>query len=275
MSNDLAGAFDLAGAVCVVTGAGGGLGGAIALALARAGGRIAMLDRSVAAAEESLEQVRRAGADGAVFPCDVSDPTSVARAAEASAAQLGPCRVLVNNAALLRPGALDALTLEEWNAVLSVNLTGYFLCAQSFARQMRAHGGGAMVHIASIAATHAQGFSGAYSISKAGIVMLSRQIALEWGPQGIRSNVVSPGLVLTPMSRGFYDDPELKRRREQAVPLGRIGQPDDIADAVAFLASEQARYVTGEEITVDGGFTRGLMSLIPRPGYAPTAGPAA
>lgn len=274
MSNDKASAFDLAGAVCVVTGAGGGLGGAIALALAKAGGRIALLDRSAAAAEESLELVRRAGADGAAFACDVSDPASVARAAEESASRLGPCRVLVNNAALLRPGALDALALEEWNAVLSVNLTGYFLCAQSYARQMRAHGGGAMVHIASIAATHAQGFSGAYSVSKAGIVMLSRQIALEWGPQGIRSNVVSPGLVLTPMSRSFYDDPELKRRREQAVPLGRIGQPDDIADAVAFLASEQARYVTGEEITVDGGFTRGLMSLIPRPGYAPGTGSA-
>lgn len=274
MSNDKARAVGLAGAVCVVTGAGGGLGGAIALALARAGGRIALLDVSVAAAEGSLEQVRRAGADGAVFACDVSDPASVARAAEASAARFGPCRVLVNNAALLRPGALDTLTPGEWNAVLSVNLTGYFLCAQSYAQQMRTHGGGAMVHIASIAATHAQGFSGAYSVSKAGIVMLSRQIALEWGPQGIRSNVVSPGLVLTPMSRSFYDDPELKHRREQAVPLGRIGQPDDIADAVAFLASGRARYVTGEEITVDGGFTRGLMSLIPRPGYAPGTGSA-
>lgn len=261
-------------AVCVVTGAGGGLGRAVALALARAGGRIALLDRSPAAAQEIVAGIQQAGGQAAVFICDVSDPASVAAAAEACLQRFGPCRVLVNNAALLRPGALDILTLAEWNAVLSVNLTGYFLCAQAFARQMRPNGGGAMVHIASIAATHAQGFSGAYSVSKAGIVMLSRQIALEWGMHGIRSNVVSPGLVLTPMSSGFYDDPELKRRREAAVPQGRIGRPDDIADAVLFLASDRAGYVTGEEITVDGGFTRGLMSSIPRPGYVPGAASA-
>ncbi|WID96665.1 SDR family oxidoreductase [Bosea vestrisii] len=268
MSDDAAGMPGLQGAACVVTGAGGGLGRAIALGLARAGARIAMLDRSTVAAEETLSAIRQIGAEAAVFSCDVSAPASIESAAEACMAQFGPCRVLVNNAALLRPGALETLALAEWNAVLSVNLTGYFLCAQTFARQMRANGGGAMVHIASVAATHAQAFSGAYSISKAGVVMLSRQIALEWAPQGIRSNVVSPGLILTPMSRGFYADPELKRQREAAVPQGRIGQPDDIADTVLFLASDRAGYVNGEEITVDGGFTRGLMSLIPRPGYA-------
>jgi len=256
-------------AVCVITGAGGGLGRAIALALAGAGARIAMLDRSPAGAEETLAALRGLGADAAVFTCDVSDPASIASAEQACLSQFGPCRVLVNNAAVLRPGALESLTLAEWNAVMSVNLTGYFLCAQAFARQMRPHGGGAMVHIASIAGAQPQPFSGAYSVSKAGIVMLSRQIALEWGRHGIRSNVVSPGLVLTPMSQGFYADPELKRQREAAVPQGRIGRPEDIADAVLFLASDRAGYVNGDEITVDGGFTRGLMSLIPRPGHAP------
>lgn len=268
MNDAASGLAGLKGAVCVVTGAGGGLGRAIALGLAGAGARIAMLDRSTATAEETLSAIGAIGAEAAIFPCDVTNLASIEAAANACMAQFGPCRVLVNNAALLRPGALETLALAEWNAVLSVNLTGYFLCAQAFARQMRPNGGGTMVHIASVAATHAQGFSGAYSISKAGIVMLSRQIALEWGPQGIRSNVVSPGLVLTPMSRAFYADPELKRQREAAVPQGRIGRPEDIADAVLFLASDRAGYVNGEEITVDGGFTRGLMSLIPRPGYA-------
>ncbi|CAH1669734.1 D-threitol dehydrogenase [Hyphomicrobiales bacterium] len=269
MDNDVTAMSGLKNSVCVVTGAGGGLGRAIALALAGAGARIAMLDRSPAAAEATLAAIRRIGAEAAVFACDVSDPASIGSAAEACLAQFGPCRMLVNNAALLRPGALETLSLAEWNAVLAVNLTGYFLCAQAFARQMRPNGGGAMVHIASVAGAHAQGFSGAYSVSKAGIVMLSRQIALEWGPQGIRSNVVSPGLVLTPMSQSFYTDPALKRRREAAVPQGRIGRPEDIADAVLFLASDRAAYVNGEEITVDGGFTRGLMSLIPRPGHTP------
>ncbi len=269
MDNDTPTMPGLKDSVCVVTGAGGGLGRAIALALAGSGARIAMLDRSPAAAEATLAAIRQTGADGAVFACDVSDPASIESAAEACRTQFGPCRVLVNNAALLRPGALETLSPAEWNAVLAVNLTGYFLCAQAFARQMRPIGGGSIVHVASVAGTHAQAFSGAYSVSKAGIVMLSRQIALEWGSQGIRSNVVSPGLVLTPMSQSFYADPELKRRREAAVPQVRIGRPEDIADAVLFLASDRAAYVNGEEITVDGGFTRGLMSLIPRPGHAP------
>lgn len=154
--------------------------------------------------------------------------------------------------------------------VLSVNLTGYFLCAQAFGAHMRADmqgRGGALVHIASIAGSHATGFGGAYSVAKAGIIMLSRQLATEWGGDGIRSNVVSPGMILTPMSEAFYEDPEIVRRRSAVIPAGRIGRPEDVAEAVLFLASDRAAYITGDEITVDGGFARGLMGLIPRPGY--------
>jgi NAD(P)-dependent dehydrogenase (short-subunit alcohol dehydrogenase family) len=175
--------------------------------------------------------------------------------------------VLVNAAALLRPGSLDTLSLEEWNAVLSVNLTGYFLCAQIFGAQMRAQARGSLIHVASIAASHAQGRSGAYSVSKAGVVMLSRQLASEWGPLGVRSNVVSPGLVITPMSQSFYDTPGVTERRVAVTPARRIGMPQDIADAVMFLASDRSSYVNGDELTVDGGYVRTLMNLIPRPGH--------
>jgi NAD(P)-dependent dehydrogenase (short-subunit alcohol dehydrogenase family) len=181
--------------------------------------------------------------------------------------------VLVNNAALLRPGPLDTLSLGEWNQLISVNLTGYFLCAQAFGEQMRGRRRGSIVHVASIAASHPQGFSGAYSVSKAGIVMLSRQIAAEWGPAGIRSNVVSPGLVITPMSQPFYDAPGVTERRSAVVPLRRIGAPDDVRDAVLFLASDRASYVSGEEIGVDGGFARVLMNVIPRPGFDDSLAP--
>ena len=258
---------DLDGQTCAVTGASGGIGRAIALTLARAGGRLSLLDRDEAGLGETLRLVQQAGADARAIPCDVSDPASVAAAAQASTEAFGPCGVLVNNAGLLRPGPLATISLAEWNLLLSINLTGYLLCAQQFGAQMRTRGGGAMVHIASIAAHHATGFSGAYSVAKAGIVMLSRQLATEWGSAAIRSNVVNPGMILTPLSQAFYDDPAITAARSAVIPAGRIGRPEDIAEAVLFLASPRSSYITGDEITVDGGFTRGIMGLIPRPGY--------
>jgi NAD(P)-dependent dehydrogenase (short-subunit alcohol dehydrogenase family) len=262
----------LRGKVCAVTGAGGGIGRAVALSLGRAGGRLALLDRDAAGMAETLRLLQEAGASGIAIACDVSDPASVAAAAQASQQAFGPCGVLVNNAGLLRPGPLATLPVAEWNALLSVNLTGYFLCSQVFGAQMRESGGGTLVHIASIAAHHATGFSGAYSVAKAGIVMLSRQLATEWGAAGIRSNVVNPGMILTPLSQSFYDDPAITQARSAVIPAGRIGRPEDIAEAVLFLASARSAYITGDEITVDGGFTRTIMGLIPRPGYErPTA----
>ena len=259
--------FGLAGRVCVVTGGGSGIGRGITEAMAGAGARVAILDRSVEGGEATLKAITDAGGAGVSIVCDVADPASVNAAAERSAGLLGPCDILVNNAGMIRAGALETLTIEEWNTLLSVNLTGYFLCSQTFSRQMRAKGGGAIVHIASIAATYATAFGGAYSVAKAGVAMLSRQLAVEWGPQGIRSNVVNPGLILTPLSQSMYDQPGVMERRSQAVPAGRIGRPEDVAQAVLFLASDRACYITGDEITVDGGFTRSLMSLIPRAGF--------
>ena len=132
---------------------------------------------------------------------------------------------------------------------------------------MRTLGCGSLVHIASIAGSNAQGQSGAYSVSKAGAIMLSRQLANEWGPHGIRSNVVSPGMVITPMSQAFYDTPGVTERRSAVVPLRRVGVPQDMADAILFLASDRASYINGEEIMVDGGYANMLMNLVPRPGF--------
>jgi NAD(P)-dependent dehydrogenase (short-subunit alcohol dehydrogenase family) len=199
--------------------------------------------------------------------CDTSDPASVAAAAAEVQRAFGGCDVLVNNAGLLRSGPLESLSLEDWNHLLSVNLTGYFLCAQSFGKQMLAARRGSIVHVASVAAHHPQPRSGAYSASKAGVAILSQQLAVEWGPSGIRSNVVSPGLIRTPLSEAFYQSPGVSERRAQMVPSRRIGAPEDIADVVLYLASDRAAYVNGADVAVDGGFAAVLMDTVPRPGF--------
>ncbi len=258
----------------MVTGAGGGIGRATAVALAQAGCRVGLAERDTATLAATLAEIAARGGQAVALACDVADPASVAAAAARSLAALGPCDVLVNNAGLLRPGPLETLALAEWNALLAVNLTGYLLCSQAFGRQM--HGrGGTLVHVASIAAAHATGFGGAYSVAKAGVVMLSRQLATEWAVHRIRSNCVSPGMIHTPLSQAFYDQPGATERRAAVIPSARIGQPRDIADAVAFLASPRAAYVNGDEIVVDGGFTRAIMGFIPRAGYEAPGGTGA
>jgi NAD(P)-dependent dehydrogenase (short-subunit alcohol dehydrogenase family) len=252
----VSGWLGLEGRVCVVTGAASGIGRETALRLAAQGARIVAIDRDAGGSAGAAAAVRSRGGDALALACDVADPASVAAAAGKTLAAFGRCDVLVNNAGILRPGNVEALNLADWEALLRVNLTGCFLCAQAFGRDMLERGAGALVHVASIAASHPQGFSGAYSTSKAAVAMLSRQLAFEWGPSGVRSNVVSPGLVRTPLSEAFYEAPGVAEQRAAVVPARRIAAPGDIADVVAFLASDRAGYVTGH------------MSHVPRPGYA-------
>jgi NAD(P)-dependent dehydrogenase (short-subunit alcohol dehydrogenase family) len=222
---------------------------------------VAILDRNDSAAWETCEQISQTGAEGLALSCDVADPGSLEAARDVVRRRFGDAQLLVNNAAIRRPGALETLSLADWNALLSVNLTGYFLCAQAFGRAMLAAGEGGLVHIASQAAVLAHPASGAYSVGKAGVNMLSRQLAVEWGPRGVRSNAVHPGFVHT--GQALYTQPGVTERRSAAVPMRRIGQPEDTAHAVLFLASPLATYVNGAELAVDGGFTCNLMGVAP------------
>ena len=197
----------LAGRVCVVTGAGSGIGAAVADSLARVGARVALLDRNLGAAEAAAASLRAAGASASAFACDAADEASVKDAARRVREEIGPAAVLVNNAGMLRAGALDTVSLDDWNAVLAVNLTGYLICAREFGRDMLDAGKGSLVHVASISALNPQTRSGAYSASKAGVLLLSRQLAAEWGPRGVRSNAVLPGMIRTALSAKFYEEP--------------------------------------------------------------------
>jgi NAD(P)-dependent dehydrogenase (short-subunit alcohol dehydrogenase family) len=258
--------IDLSAKVAVITGGGGGIGRGIALGLAAVDATVVVLDRDEGGAAVAAE-IRARGGRAEFLACDVTSDDCVARAAGELAGNVGDAAILVNNAGTMLPGGLDTTSVADWDRILSLNLTGYLRCARVFGAPMLARGAGAIVHVASISASFPQSYSGAYSASKAGVVMLSRQLAVEWGPRGVRSNVVSPGMIRTPMTEAIYRTPRVHEARRTLVPVQRIGRPEDIADAVVFLASERASYITGEEIVVDGGFTRTLMGTIPRPGF--------
>ncbi|MES2481742.1 MAG: SDR family NAD(P)-dependent oxidoreductase [Pseudomonadota bacterium] len=258
------GEMEFAGKVCAVTGAGSGIGRAAAMALAARGAAVALIGRSIGNIQTSADEVIAAGGRAIAVACDTSRPDEVAAAAARTARELGPCDVLVNSAGILKAGSLVDLSLDDWRSVMDINLTGYFLCSQAFGRPMLARGHGAVVHIASIVAEHATPHSGSYAVAKAGVVTLSRQLALEWGPMGVRSNTVCPGMTWTGMTQASYSRPGESEHRSKVIPLGRIGQPQEVAEAVLFLASDRSAYITGADIVVDGGYTRNLTSLTPR-----------
>lgn len=255
----------IAGRVVAVTGANGGIGRATVRALLENGAHVAMLDRQALLPGEVAQLRANAKGECLSLACDVANDDQVAATAEIVTRQLGDCFALVNNAAVSVQGHLDAIDIADWQRQIDVNLTGYLRCARAFGQSMQARGEGAIVHIASIAGSNPQPFSGAYSTTKAAILMLSRQLAVEWGPQGVRSNAISPGLIRTPLSEPYYVDQQVREQRENAVPQRRIGMSEDIANVAVFLVSNRSAYVNGAEIVVDGGFTQSLMSHIPRP----------
>jgi NAD(P)-dependent dehydrogenase (short-subunit alcohol dehydrogenase family) len=263
-----AGWLELEGKVCVITGAASGIGAEIARQLASVGAHVALLDRDEPGAKSTAQGIAATGARAIAVACDIADKASVERAAEQVARELGRCDVLVNNAATIYAAALMDIDLQRWNQLMAVNVGGFLLCSQAFGRQMiTAGGGGSIVHIASISGRVPQPYSGPYSVSKAGVKMLSQLLAVELGEHGIRSNVVSPAMVRTPLTEGIYQNADVLRRREEIVPARRISGPRDLAEVVLFLASERSGYVNGQDILVDGGLSTAWLTLIPRPGF--------
>lgn len=250
--------------ICIVTGGGKGLGAGIMQALLASGCRVVVLDHD----SDALAQLAATHPDARrLLPirADVSSPAAVEAAFQTLQQHWGAGpSVLVNNAAITSAAPLAELDPAVWERQLQINLGGYLRMGQAFHRHSDASLPRAIINIASISAQNAQPLSGGYSMSKAGIRMLTAQMCLEWGPEGIRCNTVSPGLFVTPLSERFYRNPDDRARREQVVPLRRIGQIDELAHAVVFLASPRASYIHGADLVVDGGFSHSLMTHIPR-----------
>lgn len=240
---------ELAGQVAVVTGGSRGIGLAISRALAAAGARVAVIGRDGARAAQAATSL--AGDGHAGYACDVADAAAVQGVLERLQAELGEVSVLVNNAGITRDNLVVRLRDEDWEAVLATNLRGPFNTIRAVARGMMRRRAGSIVNVTSVVGITGNAGQANYAASKAGLIALTKSVAKELASRGIRCNAVAPGYIETDMTAAL-DEAQAAAIRER-IPLGRFGQPEDVAELVRFLAGPAARYITGQVVVVDGG----------------------
>jgi NAD(P)-dependent dehydrogenase (short-subunit alcohol dehydrogenase family) len=241
----------LDGRLALITGAGSGIGEAIAHAMATAGARIITVDIDRDAAERTAKAI---GGKAASFACDVTDRAACDALAATVRNRIGAISILVNNAGIIRRGTvMESNTREDWDATLAVNLDGPYNMVTAFLDQLR-ETKGAIINIGSIQSFVALPNSAAYTTSKGGVRLLTKALAIELSPLGIRVNAIGPGFTATPLNAKAREDPAYMANFASRIPLGRIGTPEDIAGPAVFLASDMARYITGVTLPVDGGY---------------------
>ncbi len=238
--------------VAVVTGAGRGIGHAIAVRLAKEGARVASVSRTEANAQKTADEINATRADAAkAYAVDVADQAAVQKSAAQIFEDFGRVDILVNNAGVTRDGLSMRMSMEDWDTVLNTNLKGAFNFIQALMRPMIKQRSGRIINISSIAGLIGNAGQANYAASKAGLIGLTKTIARELASRGITVNAVAPGLIETDMTTVLSE--EIRQNILKNVPLGKLGEPEDIAGAVAYLSSAEAKYITGQVLTVDGG----------------------
>jgi NAD(P)-dependent dehydrogenase (short-subunit alcohol dehydrogenase family) len=248
--------FDLTGRTALITGAAGGLGSVFAHALAGAGADVALVGRRAEPLEQLAAEVSAASGRRAVaLAADVTDEAAVRALVGAAAAALGPIDILVNSAGINIRRPSIAYDLADWQRVLQVNLTGPFLCAQAFAPAMLARGWGRVINVSSMLGQVGLAERSAYTATKGGLLNLGRTLALEWAGRGVTVNTLAPGPFMTELNRPLLDNPAAFQAFVDRIPLGRWGEPHELAGPILFLASAASSFMTGAVLTVDGGWT--------------------
>ena len=248
----------------IITGAGSGIGKAMALKFSENGANIVVADVDLKAAQATVFEIKNAGQNALAVKTDISDKAQVIEMKEQCLKQFGTIDILVNNAGIIYPPTpLEELPEEYWDRVVKVNLKGTFLCSQVVGKEMIKVKRGCIINIASMSGQGPYLKGGAYSSTKAAILLLTQQLALEWAPYNIRVNSISPGTVVTPLSENVYADKEIYEQRAKIIPLHRPGSPQDIANTALFLASDDSSYITGTDILVDGGLMKIAQQMLP------------
>ena len=245
----------LQGRVALVTGASQGIGRACALKLAQSGATLALAARSQEKLQELVQQIEAAGGKAAAFPLDVGDEAQIKSSFKAVITQFGKIDILVNNAGITRDQLVMRMKRADWDSVLNTNLTSAYLCTQQAISSMLKQRWGRIINVTSIFGQMGQAGQANYAASKAGLIGLTMAIAREVGSRNITCNAVAPGFIETAMTSGLSED--FKQNAVKMIPLGRVGSPDDVASAVAFLASDEASYITGHVLNVNGGMLMG------------------
>lgn len=247
--------IDLSGKAALVTGAGRGLGRAMALALAEAGAAVLLVARRAAELDAVAAEITAAGGRATPFAADVAEPETAARAVAAAVGAYARLDILVNNAGVGVDGPSLEYTLEQWEALMRVNLTAPFLFSQAAARQMIAQGGGKIINIASMFGLAGEPRLAAYCASKGGLIQLTRSLAAEWARHGIQVNAIAPGYFETDMAAGGISNPKSSEAMLRKIPARRFGKPAELGPLVVYLASPASDYMTGETVVIDGGQT--------------------